>query len=55
MCSSTKSSLVKQWYPGEMVIMVEDVHKVGKELTNDAMEVEEWVTEVKVMCNQEGS
>lgn len=40
-----------QWYPRELVTMVEDVHKGGKEVINEAVEVEEMVIEVGVTCN----
>ena len=32
--------------------MVEDTHKLGEEVINEAVEVEEMVVEVEAMCNQ---
>ena len=38
--------------PGKMVIMVEDVHKVGEKVINDSLDVEEMEMRVEVTCNQ---
>jgi len=47
-CLSPRNSRLEQWYPREMVIMVEGVHKIGEEVINEAMEVEEMVMVVEV-------
>uniref|UniRef100_M0ZWW8 'chromo' domain containing protein n=1 Tax=Solanum tuberosum TaxID=4113 RepID=M0ZWW8_SOLTU len=49
---SAMPASTEQWFPRGMVVMVEDIHKVGEEVTSEAVEVEEMVTEVGVTCNQ---
>uniref|UniRef100_M1DQW3 'chromo' domain containing protein n=1 Tax=Solanum tuberosum TaxID=4113 RepID=M1DQW3_SOLTU len=45
-------SSLGQWYPLEIVIMVEGVHKVGEEEISEAVEVGEMVTQAEVRCSQ---
>ena len=54
MCWIPCISRLEQWYLREMVIMVEDVHKVGEEVISEAVEVEEMLMQAGVTCNQVG-
>uniref|UniRef100_M1DD19 'chromo' domain containing protein n=1 Tax=Solanum tuberosum TaxID=4113 RepID=M1DD19_SOLTU len=44
---------LEQWYPREMVIMVEGVHKVGEEEISEVVKVGEMVTQAEVCCEME--
>lgn len=41
-------------YPREMVIMIEDVQKVGEKEINEVMETVEMITETEVQCIEAG-
>lgn len=44
LCFSQYRNILEQWYPRDMVIMVENIHKVSEEVTSETVEVEELVT-----------
>ena len=48
------NSILEQWYTTEIVIMVEDIYRVGGEEISETMEVEKMVATTEVTCNQEG-